>query len=1241
MCLLVSLSFGRAYTKFAVAESIDTGRLLYFLFSCDCFQQAPGKAMARSWIQLTLLLCFGAIGCNGDGNTSRLTAARTPPPAETTKSRRPVAGKPSDLASVPLEPSGTQPAGTPLFELLPSARTGVDFRLALPDVEQHVREVIHLNVQGGICSGDYDGDGLTDFYVTSTQGDSRLYRNVGDFRFQDVTTEAGLAGPSFWATGATFVDIDNDADLDIYVCGYRRANRLFINDRRADGSVEFTDRARHYGLEFTGASMTMAFADIENDGDLDGYLATTALAPPPGVEFRVRFEDKKPVVLEPLREYWELIYLPGERAHRTEAGQFDHLFRNDGQYFTEITRQAGIDGAYFTLAATWWDYNHDGFPDLYAANDFLGADRLYHNKGDGTFADVAQKALPHIPWFSMGTDLADVNNDGQIDFLATDMAARTHHREMVMRGNLASSEWFHEVANPPQYVRNALYLNTGAGQMIEAANQANVANTDWTWNPRLADFDNDGRVDLFITTGVVRDTMNSDLGKYADTHFAPGSAEWARFWAQQSMHKEANIALRNMGDLKFEDVGAAWGLDRVGVSFGAATADFDNDGDLDLVVNNADVPLSIYRNQSDSGHRVRIHLKGRTSNRFGIGATIELVAGKLRQTSYLTLARGWLSAVEPVTTFGLGDAKRIDKLTVRWPSGHWQVFEDLAVNQIYTITEPSGESPIPHRAAPPANFDAPAIANSMFVADARFPKIEHTETAYDDFAREPLLPHKLSEPGPAMAWGDVNGDQRADLYVGGSKGQPGQLYLGSVTPRPVPVRDRERSVEPHSHADGSWFEPVSVAAFDSNREADETCAVFFDADADSDQDLFIVTGSTEHDANHEAYRDHLYYNDGHGEFLAAPDGALPDLRDSGSVAAASDFDHDGDIDLFVGSRSLPGQYPLPPPNRLLVNTGGRFQENTPDRVRQAGMVTSAIWSDVDDDGWDDLLITTDWGPVRLFTNERGQLVEKTQEAGLADRLGWWNAIAARDFDEDGDEDFVVTNLGLNTSYRASVDEPAVLYYGDFDGSGQHHIVEAKREGSTWYPRRDRTALSNAMPAVTTNYNTFDEFGKATLAEIFTQDRLEQSLRLEVNTLHSGLLLNDGQLRFRFEPLPALAQVAPCHGIAIGELNGDDHLDIVLAQNFYSSPPVTGRMDGGVSLLLVGTGDGTFEPIWPNRSGIVVPGEARKVSVVDLNGDDRLDLVFAVRNGLWKAFRNRSYNSQLPSPGPSRGRGEGN
>jgi hypothetical protein len=504
----------------------------------------------------------------------------------------------------------------------------------------------------------------------------------------------------------------------------------------------------------------------------------------------------------------------------------------------------------------------------------------------------------------------------------------------------------------------------------------------------------------------------------------------------------------------------------------------------------------------------------------------------------------------------------------------------------------------------------------MFVPAPQFPKIEHAEAPFDDFALQPLLPHKLSEPGPAMAWADVTGDKREDFYVGGPKGQPGRLYI---------------------RRDNGEFMSRPTAAFEDDRESEDTDALFFDADGDGDMDLYVVSGSIEHEAGHAAYRDRLYLNDGQGDFTKAAGDVLPDVRDSGSVARACDFDQDGDVDLFVGSRCLPGQYPLPPVNRLLVNTLGRFQDQTPDALRQAGMVTAAAWADVDGDAWSDLVVTTDWGPVRLFANERGQFVEKTADAGLADRLGWWKAIAAGDVDGDSDTDFILTNLGLNTPYRGGPQHPERLYYGDFDGSGRYHLVEARPEGPSWYPRRDRTALANTMPILTEGYDTFEKFGRATLSDIVTEDRLQRAKRWEVNTPESGVLVNEGGFRFRFQPLPALAQVAPSLSVDVADMNGDGHLDIVLAQNFYSPHAVTGRMDGGVSLLLVGTGDGTFEAVWPNRSGIVVSGDARQVKIVDLDADERPDLVFALQNAPWRAFQNRSTGRHTAAANVASGR----
>jgi hypothetical protein len=1069
-----------------------------------------------------------------------------------------------------------------MFTVMPPEQTGIVTENRYDDPKmwgERYQEFALGSIGTGVAAGDYDGDGRPDLFVVSKTGDCRLFRNLGHWKFEDVTDQAGLgeapagvlaggldwlkrsvgqSGTSSedvgkWRQGSVFADVNNDGWLDIYVCRLGAPNLLYIN--QGDGTFKEEEAAR--GLAVDDACGMGAFCDYDRDGWLDVYIQTNML---------------------------NAVAHPG--------GQPGYLFHNNGDgTFTNVTDRAGISGECLSHSATWWDYDNDGWPDLYVGNDFAAPDRLYHNNRDGTFTNVIDRVVPHMPYSSMGSDLGDVNNDGLIDYLIADMATSTH--EMDQRGMASSRELNREdndsLTLAPQFPADALYVNTGMGRCLEAAHLAGVAATDWTWSPRFEDLDNDGRLDLFVTNGMNREYQNSDLRQRII--MAESLAERMRLMRASPKQVERHLAYRNLGDLRFEDVGAAWGLDQKGVSFGTAFADFDGDGDLDIVYANYEGGVTMLRNDGDTGRRLVVALRGTQSNRFGVGATVRIESAAGPQVRQLVLARGYLSSSEPILHFGLGEDTRIERLTVSWPSGQTQIFTDLPVDRRLTITEPSSPAARP---APPA---PPPAGQFTEVSQAAGLSFLTGEAGRQEARPQALVPVRFSRRGPALAVGDLDGDGRDDLLLGGTSAAPARVIVAGASAR---------------------FTAVEVPGPGSSALVEDGPVLIFDADGDGTNDVLVTKGGIGLPAGAPDYQPQLFLNDGQGALRPAPAGTLPPLPISAGAVAAADFERAGRLGVFIGGRVLPGSYPLAPRSALLANRGGRFEDVTDTLapgLREIGMVSSALWSDVDGDGWPDLLLALEWGPVKYFHNEQGQgFTDRTEAVGFAAAgTGWWTALASADFNGDGRPDYVAGNVGLNTQYHASPEEPALLFSGDFAGTGGRQLVEAYYEGGRLYPWRIRKELGAQIPSILKRFPRNDPYAHATLEEIVGQERLAAAQRLAATQFQSGVFLSRPDGTFRFQPLPRIAQIAPLQGLVAGDFDGDGKADIYAVQNSYAPIPVVGRFDGGLSQLLRGDGHGHFAPVPPGESGLLVPGDAKALVVLDLDGDGWPDFLLT-RNG---------------------------
>jgi hypothetical protein len=1085
-----------------------------------------------------------------------------------------------DLVSAPAGETGiveqplaarSGPRGKTLFVVLPPEQTGVRTENNYDDPAmwgRRYREIELGAIGTGVTIGDYDGDGRPDLFVVSKTESCRLFRNLGNFRFEDVTAKAGVEdvgdAARVWKDGATFVDVNNDGRLDLYVCRFDAPNLLYIN--QGDGT--FKEEAHARGLDVKDASAMAAFCDYDRDGWLDVFIQTNIL---------------------------------DSSAH--PDGQRDYLFHNNGDgTFTNVTDRAGVaPRPTHGNSATWWDFDDDGWPDLYVANDFDGPDALYRNNGDGTFTDVIAQTVPHVPYSSMGSDLGDVDNDGRIDFAVADMAATSHvaDQRTMAETRARLTDPVPDSRAIVQFPRNAVFLNTGAGRCLEAAQLAGLDATDWTWSLRWEDLDDDGRLDLYATNGMFREIHNVDL--LARRMSAENPAISVRLVKSSPVFAQTNLAFRNRGNLQFENAAAAWGLDQKTVSFGAAFGDLDGDGDLDLLYSNYQAGATLLRNDSDTGHRVIVALRGTRSNRFGIGAKVRLETAAGVQVRELTLARGYMSSSEPIVHFGLGDEAAIRRLTVSWPGGATQVFENLPADRRFTVCEPAADEAGSTSVASTTN-------RAGFEEVSRALNLAWTarEDEVNETANQPLLPTRFNRRGPALAVGDLDGSGREGICIGGTSRDPLRVLAGDSSDR---------------------FAPVESPGLTAPAGVDDGPLLLFDARGEGKMDLLVTRGGAAQPAGSPDYQPRLWFNDGRGHFTPAPDDALPALPiDAGAVAAA-DFDRDGRLDVFIGGRVLPGQYPDAPRSALLANRGGKFGDVTDGlapALRAVGMVTAALWSDVDDDGWPDLLLTLEWGEVKYFHNREGKAFDDwTEKSGFAAAgAGWWRSIASGDFNGDGRLDYVVGNAGLNTPYHASPEHPTVLFAGDFGGRDPRELIEAVDEGGVLYPRRSRLELAAANPAVRIRFPKNDVFARASLAEIFGQDKLDAATRLAATELRSGVFLSQPDGTYRFEPLPRIAQIAPIDGLVAGDFDGDGHADIFVVQNSYAPVPAIGRFDGGLGQLLRGDGRGHFAPMAAAESGLVVPGDAKAVAVTDLDRDGWPDFVVSRNDDSTLAFRNK-------------------
>lgn len=1102
-------------------------------------------------------------------------------------------------------PQQASAGAKPLLRSVPAEESGIAFSNPITETgDLNYFTYQYMYNGGGVAVGDLNKDGLQDVYFTGNQVHDRLYLNKGGLKFEDITRTALPLDTLGWRTGVSMADVNNDGLLDIYVCrsgpSFDHAlttNLLYINQGSdKNGVPTFTEEAERYGIADTTHSTQAVFFDMDADGDLDLYVMNHPHLHERGMS-NVDAMSAIQKRTAPTSRLFRNDVLPSSAEMKNAPGTASGAKVVGIGKFTDITYEAGMQTFAYSLGVSVSDLDRDGKPDLYVANDYDIPDLMYMNQGNGRFLEQVQARTGHMSNFGMGTDAADYNNDGWADIVVLDMTAEDHVRNKTNMASMSPAKFWNNVRGGMgfQYMLNTLHLNNGplppgctppgapfggySGiTFSEVGQMAGMARTDWSWAPLLCDLDNDGWKDLVVTNGFKRDMRNNDFVRKFETYLDTARQKHtADLLELVPSNKLRNYLYRNEGDLTFENVSEQWGFTEPINSNGAAYADLDNDGDLDVLISNMDAPASLYENTATQQHperhwlRVKLNsLPGRSA--FGAKVMVKTELGEQHQELYPV--RGYQSCVEPMLHFGLGEAKEVSLLEVTWPDGTGSTIPNpksdavLKVDQKGAMVKTGTTKAETHVVA--------AVDPASIGLDFR-----HQDTPYDDFKLEVLLPHQMSKLGPMLGSGDANGDGLDDLFIGGGHGQGGMLYL--------------------QRRDGNFLK-AAAQPWSVHAAMEDMGSLFFDADGDGDNDLLVLSGSNEHDVLGEFFLQRLYTNDGKGAFTYALD-ALPPMATSAQRACAGDIDRDGDLDLFIGGRQTPAHWPFTPRSYLLRNDGGRFTDITEmsgKTLMGPGMVTDCEFADIDGDKDLDLVLVGEWMPVTVLRNTQGVFFNATQELGFADSNGWWSSLAVADIDGDGDKDLVTGNLGWNSKFKADKEHPLHVYWADFDNNGRSDIVLSKEKDGKKLPVRGRECSSQQCPMILEKFPTYDAFAHSDLEGIYTAEKLSSALHLTATLMHSGVWTNDGA-SFTFKPFPNIAQVAPINGIIVVDVDGDGKHDLITVGNNWGAEVETARYDAGIGCVLLNEGDAGFKPITSQASGFHANGNVKDLALLKTSG----------------------------------------